>query len=174
MANKQTVRAARDAERRKRTDIRADVRADVRAPKAVKKVAAAATMLAFALSLLWAGCNSAQPLSKGMTSKACNNTVTVSLTIVAPTNALTLEAGAVTVSLSDVIGTQTMSADAGTSDTTSQTAMPTMANGLVGDKPVDAVVGLGKSIATGGVSDAATALSGAATTNAASGTATTN
>lgn len=147
---KETTRAETRATTRDRRDqIRDDAdkkRASVRA-----KARGAAGLLLVALSLaLLPACNTATPASKSASSKACDNVTTVNnyigLLPVQGTNAMAFQPGApvlveggLTISVSDVNGTIAQSADTEGGDSTDMTANPSMAAGITGDKPIEAI-----------------------------------
>ena len=135
----------------------------------LRGVATAASCLMMAAVL---GCATATPSSKSQTSKACGNTINVTLNLSAGTNTLACAAmpGGVTITLSDLIGTQVQSADAGGNESVSQTATPSNTPGIVGDKPIETIGDVGKAALTGGTS---TVLKQAANAVGISGTSTT-
>lgn len=136
---------------------RKKVRTKVRGKRAKLRAASVLAIACLTLACL-SGCATATPSSKAQTSKACGNTITVYISLAAPTNAVAqaaMPAGGVTISLSDLIGTQVQSADAGRDDTVTQTASPANTSGITGDKPIDTIGEVGKAAITGGASAAA-------------------
>lgn len=93
---------------------------------------------------LLAGCNTATPASKSANSKACDNVTTVNNYIgILPdglTNGVALGAGGITISVSDLNGTIAQSADTAGGDRTDMTANPSMAAGITGDAPMQAMM----------------------------------
>ena len=133
-------------------DKRDAVRAKARGKRtALRGAATAATCLLMAGLL---GCATATPSSKAQTSKACGNTITVTLNLWPGTNGLACAAcpGGISISLSDLIGTQVQSADAGGNESVNQTATPTNTSGVTGDKPIETIGEVGKTALTGGTS----------------------
>jgi len=117
----------------------------------LRGAATAASCLMLAAVL---GCATATPSSKSQTSKACGNTISVTLNLSVGTNALAYAAcpGGVTITLSDLIGTQVQSADAGGDESVNQTATPSNTPGIVGDKPIETLGEVGKAALTSGAS----------------------
>ena len=138
-ADREAVRAKRDAARAAAAKKREAVRAKVRG-------AAGAVVICVAISLL-AACNTATPASKSASSKACDNVTTINNYIgVLPTNVagyaaapLALASGGLTIEVHDVNGTISQSADTSGGDSTDLTANPSMAAGITGDKPIEAI-----------------------------------
>ena len=149
-----------DPRRSAREDVRQDTRvrrdeiredADKKRAKVRAKVRGAAGLLLVSLSLaLLPACNTATPASKSASSKACDNVTTVNnyigLLPVAGTNALAFQTGAValgegglTINVHDLNGTIAQSADTAGGDRTDLTANPSMAAGITGDKPIEAI-----------------------------------
>lgn len=162
---KENREAVREALRKEGKEKRASVRAKVRA-------AAVMAVACLSLACLY-GCATATPSSKAQTSKACGNTITVNIALVAATNSVAVAAlpSGFTISLSDLIGTQVQSADAGRDDSNTQTASPANTSGITGDKPIDTIGEVGKAALTYGASAAAAKaaklVSGTADTNTA-------
>lgn len=133
-------------------DKRAAVRDKARGKRAALRGAATAASSLLLACLL--GCATATPASKAQTSKACGNTITVTLNLWPGTNGLACAAcpGGISISLSDLIGTQVQSADAGGNESVNQTATPTNTSGVTGDKPIETIGEVGKTALTGGTS----------------------
>ena len=133
-------------------DKRDAVRDKVRGKRAALRGAATAATCLMMAALL--GCATATPSSKAQTSKACGNTITVTLNLWPGTNGLACAAcpGGISISLSDLIGTQVQSADAGGDESVNQTATPSNTPGIVGDKPIETIGEVGKTALTGGTS----------------------
>lgn len=148
---KETTRAETRA---KTSDRRDQIREEAAAKRdrLRDKVRGATGLLLVAASLtLLAACNTATPASKSASSKACDNITTVNnyigLLPVPVTNgaafqtspAATLVEGGLTISIHDVNGTIAQSADTEGGDATDLTANPSMAAGITGDKPIEAI-----------------------------------
>lgn len=123
---------------------RAAIRKAAKAARAClrKKVRCGGAVIVALLSLALLGCNTATPASKSAATKACDNITTINNYIgVLPngaTNGLAL-AGGLTISVSDLNGTIAQSADTAGGDRTDLTAAPSMAAGITGDAPIQAM-----------------------------------
>ncbi len=106
----------------------------------------AGLVMAVAALALAFGCNTATPASKSASSRACDNTTTVNNYIgLLPASVTNGAAGVIAlgggleISISDLNGTIAQSADTAGGDRTDLTANPSMAAGITGDKPVEAL-----------------------------------
>lgn len=149
-----------DQRRASREDVRQDTRnrrdeirekSDKKRDSVRAKVRGAAGLLLVALSLaLLSACNTATPASKSAATKACDNVTTVNNYIgllpvqgtnaaAQPVAALAFGNGGLTINVHDLNGTIAQSADTAGGDRTDLTANPSMAAGITGDKPIEAI-----------------------------------
>ena len=145
------AKTKRDGVRAKARGRRAEIRKAAKENRAVLRVAlrscgkCAGLILAVVTLAMAFGCNTATPASKSASTKACDNVTTVNNNfgfLVMPSNGVPVIAGlagGVTVQVSDLNGTIAQSADTAGGDRTDLTATPSMAAGITGDKPVEAI-----------------------------------